>query len=97
MTDGEASGRRWSMGAMAKAALAARRDPVAQMRNVDLLAVLIALLLPWSTSGLAIASVLWLIALLWVLDPRAFLQSLKRPICAWPIALFVLAAMGTLW
>ena len=97
MTDGEASCRRWSMGAMAKAALAARRDPVAQMRNVDLLAVLIALLLPWSTSGLAIASVLWLIALLWVLDPRAFLQSLKRPICAWPIALFVLAVMGTLW
>ena len=31
------------------------------------------------------------------LDVRAFLQSLKRPICALPIALFALAAVGTLW
>ena len=31
------------------------------------------------------------------LDARAFLQSLKRPICALPIALFALAVVGTLW
>ena len=31
------------------------------------------------------------------LDFRLFLQSLKRPICALPIALFVLALVGTLW
>jgi O-antigen ligase len=31
------------------------------------------------------------------LDIKAFLQSLKRPICAVPIALFILAAVGTLW
>ena len=31
------------------------------------------------------------------LDVRAFLQSLRRPICALPIALFALAAVGTLW
>ena len=31
------------------------------------------------------------------LDVRAFLQSLKRPICALPIALFALAVVGTLW
>jgi O-antigen ligase len=31
------------------------------------------------------------------LDFKAFLQSLKRPICALPIALFVLALVGTLW
>jgi O-antigen ligase len=31
------------------------------------------------------------------LDVKAFLQSLQRPICALPIALFALAAIGTLW
>ena len=31
------------------------------------------------------------------LDFRRFLQSLKRPISALPIALFVLALVGTLW
>ena len=31
------------------------------------------------------------------LDVRAFLQSLKRPICAAPIALVLLALVGTLW
>ena len=97
MTGSEAGGRRWSVGAMVSAALAARHDPAAQIRNVDLLAVLIALLLPWSTSGVAIASMLWLAALFWAFDPRAFLQSLKRPVCIWPIALFVLAVIGTLW
>jgi O-antigen ligase len=31
------------------------------------------------------------------LDPRLFLESLKRPICALPIALVALAVLGTLW
>lgn len=87
----------WSAGAMLGAVLAARHDPAARLRNVDLLTVVIAVLLPWSTSGVAIASVLWLIAVIPTLDVRAFAQSLKRPICALPIALFVLAAAGTLW
>ncbi|MBI5321022.1 O-antigen ligase family protein [Bradyrhizobium sp.] len=77
--------------------MAARRDPAAQIRNIDLLTVLIAVLLPWSTSGVAIASLLWLIALIPTLDVRAFAQSLKRPVSAPPIALFVLALAGTLW
>ena len=35
------------------------RDPAARILNVDLLTVLIALLLPWSTTGVAIAAVMW--------------------------------------
>ena len=31
------------------------------------------------------------------LDVRVFLQSLKRPICVLPVALFALALAGTLW
>jgi O-antigen ligase len=73
------------------------RDPVARIFNVDLLAVLIAILLPWSTSGVGIAAVLWIIALIPTLELRPFLRSLARPICALPIAFFALALIGTLW
>jgi O-antigen ligase len=78
-------------------AASAWRDPAARILNVDLLTVLIALLLPWSTSGVAIAAVLWLIALIPTLDAAAFWRSLKRPICVLPIALFALALVGTVW
>jgi O-antigen ligase len=77
--------------------LSAWHDPVARILNVDLLAVLIAILLPWSTSGVGIAAVLWMIALIPTLDAGAFLRSLRRPICILPIAIFALALVGTLW
>jgi O-antigen ligase len=77
--------------------LSAWHDPAARILNIDLLTVLIAILLPWSTSGVAIAAVLWIIALIPTLEVRAFLRSLMRPICALPIAFFALALVGTLW
>ena len=77
--------------------LSAWRDPAARILNIDLLTVLIGILLPWSTSGVAIAGVLWIIALIPTIEMRAFLRSLMRPICALPIAFFALALVGTLW
>jgi O-antigen ligase len=77
--------------------LSAWHDPSARILNIDLLTVLIAILLPWSTSGVAIAVVLWLIALIPTIEWRALLRSLARPISALPIALFALALLGTLW
>jgi hypothetical protein len=41
--------------------------------------------------------VLWLAALVLTLDVGAFVHSLKRPVSALPIALVLLAAIGTLW
>jgi O-antigen ligase len=82
---------------MLSSILAARHDPVARILNVDLLAVVVAALLPWSTSGVAIFVLLWIVALIPTLEVRAFLRSLRRPISALPIALFVLALVGTLW
>jgi O-antigen ligase len=73
------------------------RDPAARVLNVDLLAVLIAAVLPWSTSGVAIFAVLWIFALIPTLEIRGFLRSLTRPICALPIAFFALALVGSLW
>jgi len=77
--------------------LSARRDPAARIRNVDLLTVLLAILLPWSTTGVVIVVALWVIALVPTIEPGAFWRSLKRPVCVLPIALFVLALVGTLW
>jgi len=63
----------------------------------DLMAVLIAASLPWSTSLPAIFVGLWLLALVPVIDFDNFLRLVKRPICFWPIAFFLLALVGTLW
>jgi O-antigen ligase len=72
-------------------------DPTARIFNVDLLTVLIAILLPWTTTGVVIAAVLWIIALVPTIEVGAFLRSLARPVCALPIAFFALALAGTLW
>jgi O-antigen ligase len=71
--------------------------PAARGFNVDVLAVLIAVLLPWSTSGVVIGMALWIIAVAATLEIRAFARSLMRPICLLPIAFCVLALLGTLW
>ena len=73
------------------------RDPAAWCATVDVFAILTAASLPWSTSLPAIFVTAMLVAMVPFFDGQAFLQSLKRPICALPIAFFVLALVGTLW
>ena len=73
------------------------RDPAAWSTTVDIFAILVAASLPWSTTLVAIFATALLVSMAPFLDLKALLQSLKRPICALPIALFVLAAVGTLW
>jgi O-antigen ligase len=73
------------------------RDPVAWERTADIFAVLIAAALPWSTSLVGIFVVGWLVVLAPTIDLRSFVLTLRRPFCALPIMLFVLAVVGTLW
>jgi O-antigen ligase len=73
------------------------RDPAAWSTTSDIFAILIAASLPWSTSLVAIFAAALLVSMAPFLDARGFLQSLKRPICAVPVALFALAVAGTLW
>jgi O-antigen ligase len=73
------------------------RYPVAWMTTADIVAVLLALALPWSTSLVGIFGVVMILTLLPSIDIDIFIASLKRPICAAPIALFLLAVIGTLW
>ena len=67
------------------------------MTAADVCVILIAVSLPWSVTLVAVFAVAWLVAMAPLLELSAFLQSLKRPISALPVALFVLAAVGTLW
>jgi O-antigen ligase len=73
------------------------RDPTAWVTTADIFVILIALSLPWSTSLVAIFAAALLVTMVPFLDVGAFLQSLKRPVCALPIAFFLLAVVGTLW
>ena len=73
------------------------RDPATWAAAVDVLAVLLALSLPWSTSLVGIFGVVIVLAMMPFLDVEAFLRSLRRPISALPIAFFLLALVGSLW
>jgi O-antigen ligase len=65
--------------------------------TADVFAILTAISLPWSTSLVAIFVACWLGAVALVMDYRAYVQSLKWPICFLPFALIGLALVGTLW
>ena len=73
------------------------RDPAAWVTTTDILVILIAISLPWSTSLVAIFALAFLVSMAPFLEFKDFLRSLRRPICVLPILLFALAAVGTLW
>ena len=73
------------------------RDPAAWITTSDVFIILVALSLPWSTSLVSIFVVAALVTMAPSFDAQAFLQSLKRPVSIAPVALFVLALVGTLW
>ena len=81
------------------AAVLARRwrDPAAWTTTVDVCAILLAASLPWSTSLVGIFATVLLLTRLPFLDLAALWRLARRPICAVPIALFALAAIGMLW
>lgn len=73
------------------------RDRAAWSATSDIFVILIVATLPWSTSLVAIFAAAFLVSLLRFPDFMGLLRSLKRPVCALPVALFVLAVIGTLW
>lgn len=85
------------VGSLSRAILSVWRDRAARILNIDLLTVLLAVLLPWSTSGVSIVGALWFAALIPTLELHGFIRSLMRPVSALPIALFGVAVAGTLW
>ena len=64
---------------------------------VDIYPVLVAASIPWSTTAVAVFLVIWIIVLAPTIDPRAFLDSLRKPACWLPLAFLGLAVVGTIW
>lgn len=69
----------------------------ALIRTADVLVVLIAASLPWSTTAPSIFVGLWLLAVTPTIDWRDYARELTRPAFALPFALLLLALVGTLW
>lgn len=77
--------------------MASLRDSAKQRLTADILAMLLAASLPWSTSAVAIFAVLLLIAIVPLIDWPPFILSLKRPAAALPLGFFAIAVLGILW
>lgn len=73
------------------------RNTAAWTKAADIAVVLLAISLPWSTSLVAIFAVAWLLLLIPTAELRDFAETLKRPACVFPVLLFALAVVGTLW
>src|SRR3979490_75209 len=83
--------------AMLSSDLVTGHEQAKWLKTSDIVAVLLALSLPWSTSLVGIFGVVFVLTMAPTIEWRAFLDSLRRPVCALPIALFALAVVGTLW
>jgi len=64
---------------------------------VDVLAVMTAASLPWSTSATSVLVVLWVIVVVPSIDREAFVRDLAHPACALPVLFVALVILGTLW
>jgi len=73
------------------------QDKSAWTTSADIVTVLLAFSLPWSTSLVGIFGVVLVLVMGPTIDASTFIAQLKRPIAAAPIALFLLALVGTLW
>jgi hypothetical protein len=66
-------------------------------RLTDLLAVAVAISLPWSTSAVGIAVAAWLLVLLPTMDPAAVRRELGTAAGGLPVVLWCLGLIGMLW
>ncbi len=94
---GAREGQRSSIGATVSFMLSAWSNPDARMFNTDMVLVLAAAALPWSTSIFTILMALWFVSLLFNIEPRSLAALMRRPACWLPVALFGLAVLGMLW
>jgi len=69
----------------------------AYLRLADLLMVLTAGALPWSTTLTSVLMLVWLVMVIPTIDWDELIRSLALPACALPLALFALADIGVLW
>jgi O-antigen ligase len=66
-------------------------------QTADVLAIMTAAALPWSTSAPAIFIALFLLMMVPSLDWRAYARHLAHPACALPLLFVLLAVVGVVW
>jgi O-antigen ligase len=74
-----------------------RRGDLFLMRLADWLVVLVAIALPWSTSGTAICIVAWLVAVLPTLNLASVRRELESAAAGLPVLLWCFGVIGMLW
>jgi O-antigen ligase len=67
------------------------------LRLADWLVVLVAIMLPWSTTGTGICIVAWLVAVLPILDVASIRRQLESAPGGLPVLLWCLGLIGMLW
>jgi len=67
------------------------------MSPTDVLAIAVAVSLPWSTSAAGLFIILWLLACLPALDLTELRRVVVTPVGGFPVLLWALGALGTLW
>lgn len=72
-------------------------DQESQLRAADILAVAVAVSLPWSTTATGILVALWLLAFLSTAKFAELRRDLTTPAGGLPVLLAVLGALGMLW
>jgi O-antigen ligase len=72
-------------------------DRARLMQTADILAVAVAVSLPWSTSATGILVVLWVLALIPTLDWAGVRRDLATPAGGLPVLLFLLGVAGMAW
>jgi hypothetical protein len=72
-------------------------DRSSLMRLADWAAVAVAVVLPWSTSGVGIAIAVWLVILLPSLEADSVKRALTSPAGGFAVALWCLGIIGMLW
>ena len=82
---------------MTSLASSARSDNALLKRLADWLVVVIAIVLPWSTSATAICIAAWLLALLPTLDLASIRRDVESAAGGLPILLWCLGVVGMLW
>ena len=78
-------------------ASSARPDDTLLTRLADWLVVVIAIVLPWSTSATEICIVAWLLALLPTLDLASIRREVESAAGGLPVILWCLGVVGMLW
>jgi O-antigen ligase len=73
------------------------RHAAAYSRGVDLLVVMTAASLPWSTTAPAVFIGLWLVVVIPTIEWEELVHELTQPACALPLAFVALAVVGMLW